>query len=91
MRRKHFLITEAQYDYLRTLAEATGESEGHFVRQAIELHAKHFDPSSIPNLIYEKLPTLLPNESEYKGSQERDEPAGAGPGGQPHRPVLPDR
>lgn len=91
MRRKHFLITEAQYDYLRTLAEATGESEGHFVRQAIELHARHFDPSIIPGLIYEKLPTLQTNELEHKGSQERDEQSGDCASGQSHRPVLPDR
>jgi hypothetical protein len=66
MLRKQFLITEAQQDYLRTLSDATGESEGHFIRQAIELHAKHLNPSTIPSLIYEEKPTTegQPNEPE---------------------------
>jgi hypothetical protein len=57
MRRKQFLITEAQCDYLQTLSDATGESQCHFVRQAIEIHAQHFDPSVIPGLIYPEKPT----------------------------------
>jgi hypothetical protein len=57
MLRKQILITEAQNDYLRALADATGESEGHIVRQAIELHASQLHPSSIPGLIYEEQPT----------------------------------
>jgi predicted DNA-binding protein len=62
MLRKQILITEAQNDYLRSLSEATGESEGHIVRQAIELHAQHFDPASVPALTYNE-PTK-PNELE---------------------------
>ena len=57
MRRKQFLITEAQQEYLHALSEASGESEGHFVRQAIDLHAQHFDPSEIPGLDYEETTT----------------------------------
>ena len=56
MLRKQILITEPQNDYLRSLSEATGESEGHIIRQAIDLHAKHFDLSSIPALTYEEKP-----------------------------------
>ena len=32
------MLTEMQANYLRTLANETGESEGHFVREAIEDH-----------------------------------------------------
>lgn len=38
MLRKQFMLTEMQANYLRTLANETGESEGHFVREAIEDH-----------------------------------------------------
>ena len=57
MVRKQILITEAHEDYLHTLSEATGESQGHIVREAIDLHAQHFNPASIPGLIYEEKPT----------------------------------
>jgi hypothetical protein len=55
--RKQILITDEQQDYLHSLSEALGESECHIIRQAIELHAKHFNPSTIPGLIYEEKPT----------------------------------
>ena len=59
------MITEAQEDYLHTLSEATGESQGHIIRQAIELHAQHLNPASIPSLIYDEPTTQeKPNESE---------------------------
>lgn len=38
MLRKQFMLTTTQAEYLRTLANETGESEGHFVREAIEDH-----------------------------------------------------
>ena len=57
MLRKQFLITEAHEDYLRTLSDATGESQGHIVRQAIELHAQQLNPASIPSLIYDETTT----------------------------------
>ena len=40
MLRRHYLLTLSQATYLRELAESTGESEGHFVREAIEEHSK---------------------------------------------------
>jgi hypothetical protein len=65
MLRKQILITEAHEDYLHSLSEATGESQGHIIRQAIELHAQHFSPSSLPGLDYEKKQqTTETNESE---------------------------
>ena len=65
--RKQIMITEAHEDYLHTLSEATGESQGHIVRQAIELHARQLNPSSIPSLVYEEKPpttTEQTNEPE---------------------------
>ncbi len=53
LRRKQFLLTKEQCEYLHALSEATGESECHFVRQAIEMHAQHLDPAEIPGLNYE--------------------------------------
>jgi predicted DNA-binding protein len=38
MLRKQFMLTEMQANYLCTLANETGESQGHFVREAIEDH-----------------------------------------------------
>jgi hypothetical protein len=72
MLRKQILITETQEDYLRTLSDATGESQGHIVRQAIELHAQHLSPSSIPGLIYDEKPTTegTINESQPERRQE---------------------
>ena len=67
MLRKQILITEAHEDYLHSLSEATGESQGHIIRQAIELHAQHFSPASLPGLDYkekEKQQTTETNESE---------------------------
>jgi hypothetical protein len=67
MLRKQFLIEQAHEDYLHSLSEATGESQGHIVRQAIELHAQHFSPASLPGLIEEKETTEnkdKTNESE---------------------------
>jgi hypothetical protein len=49
--RKQVLITEAQNNYLRTLSVATGESQCHFVRQALDLLAKHYTPAKIPSII----------------------------------------
>ena len=63
--RKQIMITEAHEDYLHALSEATGESQGHIIRQAIELHARQFKPSSIPGLLDEPPTTKgKPNESE---------------------------
>ena len=57
------MITEAHEEYLHTLSEATGESQGHIIRQAIELHAQQLNPSSIPGLTYdEKQPPKKTNE-----------------------------
>ena len=39
MIRKQVLLTSAQIAYLAKLKEETGESEGHFIRQALEEHA----------------------------------------------------
>ena len=66
MLRKQILITEEQNDYLRALADATGESEGHIVRQAIEMHAKALHPSSIPGLNYEEKPITENNTNEFE-------------------------
>jgi hypothetical protein len=66
--RKQILITEAHEDYLRSLSEATGESQCHIMRQAIDLHARQLNPSSIPGLLDdEKKPptTTKTNESEF--------------------------
>ena len=57
MLRKQIMITEAHENYLHALSEATGESQGHIVRQAIELHASQLHPSNIPGLIYEEQTT----------------------------------
>jgi hypothetical protein len=65
--RKQFLITEAQQEYLHTLADALGESECHIVRQAIDLHAQQLNPSSIPSLLYdEEKPPETPTTTEGK-------------------------
>lgn len=40
MLRKHYLLTLSQVAYLKMLSRSTGESEGHFVREAIEEHAR---------------------------------------------------
>jgi hypothetical protein len=40
MLRKQFLLTLSQCNYLHALAQETGESEAHFVRQAIDEHAR---------------------------------------------------
>lgn len=66
--RKQFLISEAQRDYLRSLSEVTGQSEGHIVREAIDQHAKQLNLSDIPGLQYE-----LPNQEKtsYEPESER--------------------
>lgn len=60
--RKQILITEVQEEYLHALSEATGESQGHIVRQAIELHAQQLNPSSVPGLVYEEEPLTAKEE-----------------------------
>ena len=40
MIRKQVLLAKAQVDYLAKLKKETGESESHFVREAIEKHRK---------------------------------------------------
>ena len=61
MLRKQIMITEVHEDYLHALSEATGESQGHIIRQAIELHARQFNPSNIPGLME---PTTKENKNE---------------------------
>jgi hypothetical protein len=39
MIRKQFLLTGAQIDYLQELTDQSGESQGHFVREALEEYA----------------------------------------------------
>ena len=39
MIRKQFLLTGAQVDYLLELVEQSGESQGHFMREALEEYA----------------------------------------------------
>ena len=68
MLRKQILITEAHEDYLHSLSEATGESQGHIIRQAIELHAQHFSPASLPGLNYEEKPITTENKTNESES-----------------------
>jgi hypothetical protein len=68
MLRKQFLITEAQEEYLSSLAEATGETQGHIVRQAIDLHAQHLHLPEVPSLHDEKTTQGETNELKSEGS-----------------------